>query len=312
MVGCLMAREHAAIRLDMWGDDDWRSLTVAAQHLYLHLLSTPTLSYAGVADWRAARIAGVSKDATPASVTAAANELVEALFIVCDDDTEEVLIRSFLKHDGLMQKPNVAKAMVTAFTQTVSPTLRGVVVHELTNLHARHPEWKAFGLREVQELLNRTSIDPSERIAKGLSNPSIKGSRFDPSLLTPNSLLLAPISIHQTTSTNEVRDDVMELCELMQQLIEANGSKRPVISAAWKTDARLLLDKDGRDLETAKRLMRWCQGDNFWKSNVLSIPKFREKFDQLRLAANAQLAQRQGLGPSAPVEPKKRFQAHAD
>lgn len=285
----MAGRAHAAIRLDMWSDDDWRSLSVAAQHLYLHLLSTPTLSYSGVADWREARIAGVSRDATGESIRAAGDELSEALFVVYDDETEEILIRSFLKHDGLLHKPNVAKAMVTAFGKTISPVIRGVIVYELNRLHDRHPEWKAFEVVEVRDLLSRPSVNPSG-IPK--RKGSTKGSEVDPSLLTPNSLLPSPINSHLATSPNFVRDDVRALCELLSELIVGNGSKAPTITDTWQTDARLLLDKDHRELESALRLMRWAQADTFWRGNVMSMGKFREKYDQLRLAANKALQDR--------------------
>jgi len=275
----------------MWGDDEWRELSLGAQHLYLHLLTSPTLSYAGVADWRPARLAGVSKDATSAKVTAAADELESKVFVVRDDETEEILIRSFLKHDGLLKKPNVAKAMVVAFTKTVSPTIRGVIVHELTRLHEKHPEWSAFALGEVREILERPSVNPFE---KG----SGKGSEIYPSLLTTNYLLPATNSTQLATSANEVRDDVRELCELLQKLIVENGSKEPTITDKWLNDARLMLDKDGRDFAAAGRLIQWCQGDPFWKSNILSMPTFRAKYDQLRLDANRQIEERKGKQPT--------------
>src|SRR5690606_7289371 len=62
--GGVVARDHARIRLDIWADDDFGSLTSSAQWLYLHLLSSPTLSFAGVADWRPARIAGRTAELT--------------------------------------------------------------------------------------------------------------------------------------------------------------------------------------------------------------------------------------------------------
>lgn len=284
-----MAREHANIRLDMWGDDEWRALSLPAQHLYLHLLTSPTLSYAGIADWRPARLAGVSAGATAESLIAAADELQEKLFVIRDDETEEILVRSFLKHDGLMQKPNVAKAMVAAFTKAVSPTLRGVIVFELAKLFARVPEWRAFDLPEVQEILSRPSVNPSE-IPK--PKGSVKGSEFDPSLLTTNYSLLATDSTQLATSANEVRDDVEGLCQLLASYIENNGSKRPTVTATWRDEARRMIDRDGRDPEAAARLISWCQEDSFWKSNILSMPKFREKYDQLRLAANRQQEER--------------------
>lgn len=287
-----MARDRASIRLDIWTDDDFRDLSLAAQHLYLHLLSSPTLSYAGVADWRPARIAGISKDATAQSVGLAADELVAGLFIVIDDDTEEVLIRSFLKHDGLMHKPNVAKAMVASYGKTVSRTLRGVMVHELIRMNERDPELRAFQEPTVSDLLNKPAINPSNLISKGFQKDEGKGSEFDPSLLASNSLLLATDFTQLATSPNDVRDDVLGLCSLLASLIEENGSKRPNVTDAWMNAARLLLDKDKRDFTAAQRLIEWCQRDSFWMTNILSMPKFRDKYDQLRLDANRQLEER--------------------
>lgn len=297
-----MARDHASIRIDIWNDDDFRALTVHAQFLYLQLLSSATLSYAGVADWRPVRLAALSHDATKQNVQAAADELAGRSFVVVDDETEEVLIRSFLKHDGLLHKPNVTKAMVTAFSKIASPTLRGVIVWELSKLHDRHPDWKGFGAEGVTDLLDRGSVDPSTLVPGPVGNPlskgSVKGSESDPSLLTPNSLLLTPYSTHLATSTNEVRDDVMSICRTLSDLMVSNGDKEPKITQAWLDSARLMLDKDGRDCEASRRLLRWALNDSFWKANIQSMPKFRDKFDQLRHAANRELERKQQSKPS--------------
>jgi helix-turn-helix protein len=77
--------------------------------------------------------------------------------------------------------------------------------------------------------------------------------------------------------------DAEILCLLLAELIEGNGSKRPPITQQWRDEARRLLDRDHRDPHEAERVMRWCQADPFWRSNVLSMPKFRQRYDQLRL-----------------------------
>lgn len=81
----------------------------------------------------------------------------------------------------------------------------------------------------------------------------------------------------------EIHPDATRLCELLADLIERNGSKRPTVSLKWLNEARLLLDKDKRPVEEAVAVLKWSQADSFWKSNILSMPKFREKYDQLRL-----------------------------
>lgn len=83
----------------------------------------------------------------------------------------------------------------------------------------------------------------------------------------------------------ERRSDVDGLCDLLADLVEGNDCRRPTITAKWRTEARLLLDRDAVDLATAERVLRWALADPFWRSNVLSIPTFRKQFDRLRLAS---------------------------
>lgn len=85
------------------------------------------------------------------------------------------------------------------------------------------------------------------------------------------------------------RQDVELLCNRLVERIAANGSSRPVITEKWRTEARLLLDKDGPDgkgrpLAQAMQLITWCQEDEFWRGNVLSMPTFRRQYDKVRLA----------------------------
>ena len=86
-------------------------------------------------------------------------------------------------------------------------------------------------------------------------------------------------------SSGEIREDVNHLCTVLAELIERNGSLRPEITKTWTDECRRMLDLDGRDPARAENLIRWAQNDIFWRKNVLSMTKFRAKYDQLRLAA---------------------------
>lgn len=88
-------------------------------------------------------------------------------------------------------------------------------------------------------------------------------------------------------ASEDGREDVDNLCHHLAERIVNNGNKPPTITVAWKRSARLMLDRDDRDQTEAHRLIDWCQADSFWMSNILSMPKFREKYDQLRLRAGA-------------------------
>lgn len=80
-------------------------------------------------------------------------------------------------------------------------------------------------------------------------------------------------------------ENVERLCNHLADRIEANGSKRPTITTKWHEAARLLLDKDGRTVEQVLRAIDWCQNDEFWRGNILSMPTLRKQYDTLRLHA---------------------------
>jgi hypothetical protein len=82
------------------------------------------------------------------------------------------------------------------------------------------------------------------------------------------------------------RPDVEELLDHLDARIVGNGSKAPARTKRARDAMRLLLDKDGRTVEQIHHAIDWCQDDTFWRANILSAPKLREKYDQLRLAAS--------------------------
>lgn len=130
-------------------------------------------------------------------------------------------------------------------------------------------------------------------------------SRPDPTRPDPKE----PSSAKPPAVAEPPRADVEALCTRLRNHIAGNTSKAPNITAKWRTEARLLLDRDGIPFEEAVRVLDWCQQDQFWKSNILSMPKFREKFSALQIKAHQQSNVAQFPGrPTA----SQRAQAHLD
>lgn len=134
-----MARDHARIQVDIWGDEDFRALPVQAQSTYLTVVSQPRLSYCGVLDYFPGRLAALSSDGTESKVKAAVKVLERARFVVVDRGTQELLVRTYIKHDGVMQRPNMGKAMGRALANVVSDKIRAVIRSELARLHDEEP-----------------------------------------------------------------------------------------------------------------------------------------------------------------------------
>lgn len=153
-----MSRDFAHTNTTIWNDDDWRALPYPAQHLYQMLWTHPSLTYCGVADWRPARLAPMAGGLSVDLIERLADCLESRHFIVRDDDSEEVLLRSWVRFDGLMRKPRMSISWVKAYAATSSHTIRGVVVSEGLKLRDREPDLACWTDDRVLDVLSQNAI----------------------------------------------------------------------------------------------------------------------------------------------------------
>jgi hypothetical protein len=142
-----MARDHARIQVAIWSDPDFRALNASAQRMYLVILSQPRLSYCGTLDYLPSRLAVLAADETADDVESAIKALEHARYVVVDRDTHELLVRTFVRHDGLLGSPNMVKAMLKDRATVLSEPLRHVLDDELRRAFQedpRLPGWKGF------------------------------------------------------------------------------------------------------------------------------------------------------------------------
>lgn len=174
-----MSREYARVKVSIWADTDFRQLSWSAQALYFQLLTSPTLNLAGVADWRPNRLAPLTAGVTVEDLEDAAAELAERGYVVVDPETEEILIRSFIRHDGVMKSPNIAAAMAKDYAAVASAAIRRSIIFELRRIHDEEPDASSWA--KAKSLLTEPFQDPREitppkSSRKGISNSTRKGS----------------------------------------------------------------------------------------------------------------------------------------
>lgn len=154
-----MARDRANLRTDMIGDDRYRELTRDEQWLYKLLLIHPTLSYAGVAEWRPGRLASAAAGTTADDVRRIGSGLQAKYFVYIDEDTEEVLVRSFVKHDGLLKQFRLPISMANDYAGIASQDIREFFVFELQKYKQEEPTLKCWDMDRVKGILERASKD---------------------------------------------------------------------------------------------------------------------------------------------------------
>ena len=82
-----------------------------------------------------------------------------------------------------------------------------------------------------------------------------------------------------------LRPDITELLDYLDAALKAADIHLPNRSQKNKTAARLLLDKDHRTMDQIKAAIDFAFSDEFWRTNIASMSKLREKYEQLRGAA---------------------------
>ena len=145
-----------------WGDRDFKALTVEEQLLYIKLLSQPDISLAGVLTYAPVRWATQSSGISVADVERAFAALQQKNYAVADMETQEVLVRSYIRNDLGWRSPRTMIGVANAVGRVLSPLLRGMISRELTRLDTS-------GLSEtISEKTKRSTRDVVESAIRGV------------------------------------------------------------------------------------------------------------------------------------------------
>lgn len=125
-----MARNFARVSTAVWADPTWRALGAGRQHMYLLLLSQPKLTLAGSLDVKT-RVWADMAELPESDIVERLQGLDVLGLIAVDWETEELVIRTFVRHDLVLSNRKTAKGMWSAWGAIESQRLREVVVANL-------------------------------------------------------------------------------------------------------------------------------------------------------------------------------------
>lgn len=173
-----MARDHARIQVGIWNDPEFRALDRDDQRMYLVLISQPRLTYCGTLDYFPSRLALLAADDTEESVLNAIWRLDKYRFAVIDEETHEILCRSFVRHDGLLKSPNMTRAMCKDRAGVISDKLRESIDQELRRAWKEDPAflgWKGMAESFPDLFRKITGKSPANYSSKGSGKGSENG-----------------------------------------------------------------------------------------------------------------------------------------
>lgn len=128
-----MARAHVRLQFGMWRKGDHAAATKDERWLYTTILQDEAMNQCGVVVLRPsvwAEDAAMTDD----EVAVALAGLAARRFVIVDERTRELLVRTYIRNDGVADQPNVLRNALAVAVQVRSTLLRRELAVELRRL----------------------------------------------------------------------------------------------------------------------------------------------------------------------------------
>jgi hypothetical protein len=155
-----MANSAGMLKESIWRDKEFRALPRTAQATYAQLLSQKELDRAGIEPLQVSKWVKGCDELTEADLWVDLKLLVERRFIVIDEETDELFVRSYMRHSELTKYPQYVKNALRCAGLVGSELIRHELAIELRRLRNKDATAKA------------AEIDPGLTVPEPFSNPS--------------------------------------------------------------------------------------------------------------------------------------------
>lgn len=154
-----MPRREARVQVTIWTNPDFVALSQEDQRTYVLLFSQPVISLCGVVPITFGRWAGMAGDTSVESLRSSIDRLELAGLVVADYEQDELLVRSFLRHDGVWRNSKTRAGAVEQLKHVTSQKIRKVLEAEIARLEDGSSD--------------NASDSPSDRASDGLNRSGI-------------------------------------------------------------------------------------------------------------------------------------------
>lgn len=126
-------RQFAMLYLNIWTPGgEFGKLTGGAQRLYLYLFSQPDIAATGVIAYRPGRWAASARGLVRAEVAEYVQELADARYVLLDEDTDELLVRTYMRWAKVFTNPNLFRTIPALANEVASTAIRQAINVELS------------------------------------------------------------------------------------------------------------------------------------------------------------------------------------
>lgn len=192
-------RHHAHIKTTIWDDPEFVELRPEEQRLYFQLLTQKRLTMVGVMAYTPRNWARQNAYMDTETIETTIAALQSARYVLVDHETEEILIRTTVKHDPPRGFKSI-RGMWNAWQMVDSKGLRRAILAELEPEILDNPE--APPPDEAKALLDAPYQDPWE----GASMPLIQKGDSEQDSTPTNHLPQPPIAPARNLERDEMWD----------------------------------------------------------------------------------------------------------
>lgn len=280
-------REYGKVYTAFWTSEDVAAMTEDERTLALYLLTCPHGNMVGCFRLPEAYASDDLKWKSE-RVSKGFSGLISKGYIYRCDRSNWVVILRYLKWNQF-ENPNVGKAAGKLFESLSAPPMAKAAL--------------AGALREFSPVFPVAILDKFEAENEPFRNPSVLSPETGTGTGTvtgegnntsANNAAVAPSSSGDNDGGKERRKQRRstpedETCArwIFGRILANNPEHKPPNFASWADDVRLIRERDSRTHREICELFGWAQDNEFWRSNILSPSKLREKWDQLAIKRRA-------------------------
>ncbi|MGE6893806.1 hypothetical protein [Priestia flexa] len=239
--------KYRQVHTTFWDDAFVLDLTPEEKYFYLYLMTNNKTTQCGIYELPK-RVIEMHTGYNRETVDKLLQRFVDYEKIIYNDKTKEIMMRNWAKYN-FINSPKV-KACIEKELETVK--FQGFIDEYLDELK-KH----GYGIDTVSKKKDTVPIDHREEEEKNNKNKNNNKKKK---------------SSHKYETC-----DIDLAKKLFNLILETDNHVREPNFEKWANDIRLMREKDGRTVEQIDYLITWSHQHHFWKSNILSTAKLREK-----------------------------------
>lgn len=204
-------------------------------------------------------------------------EAVDCLYGFPDDRTAEIV--AAMEKRGLLSPNHVTRWEERQVKREREPTPAAMTVGQRV---AKHRASKVALQAEEEQV---TPCNATQSQEKPREEKSREDKKEEPKTLSAQSPDADSPEVQEERRKPAKRepsaDDLALASRIFGLILDGNPTAKKPNLPAWADEIRLMREVDRRELPEIWSLFQWVRKDTFWRANVLSPAKLREKWDQL-------------------------------